>query len=252
MKGIPMNMHGLMIATAVAATTMFSCAASAATFDLLPFGSFSTTISPLSAGGSDQQSSTSSVLGGFREFRIEGTNGTGAQLQVSTPGFQLTSGTLSATSGFYILDGSQFNSASSPLNPDADGLGTNGNGEDLVALSSGGDRFRLNVSAITGLFDVSVRAWSDGGATPDFELTQSSVSSTGALEYLFSDFSGIDFTDVSALVFTIDAQTADSQITINEFLVVPEPASAALLALGGMALLNFRRRGCRQLHGRHR
>jgi len=213
-----MNKHGSMAATAAVASAMFCCAASAATLDLLPLGSFSLTLSPLNAGGNATQQSPAPVLGSYRELRIEGTKGTGAKLSVSNPGFHLTSGTLSTTSAYYILDGAQFNSPFSPLSPDVDGLGTDGNGEDLVALSGGGDRFRLNVSEVTGSFAVSIRVWCDGGSY-EFELTQNAVDSSGPLEYRFADFPGVDFTDVSALVFTIDANTADSQITISEFLV---------------------------------
>ncbi|MGR5320283.1 PEP-CTERM sorting domain-containing protein [Vibrio sp. DNB22_19_1] len=125
-------------------------------------------------------------------------------------------------------------------NIDIDGLGS----VDLTA--NGGDAFLLDVLDTDLGFTFGVQVWSNAGAdTAFFEYTASGATS-GLAALAFSDFVGVDFTDVSAIEFTINTQGAEGQadidFSIGSVVSVPEPASIAFFGAGLLGLGLLRRR----------
>ena len=77
----------------------------------------------------------------------------------------------------------------------------------------------------------------------DSDTVNTSIFSAGQILVDYDAFTGVDFTSIDSLTFEFITQNPGGDITLNEITrEVPEPTTAGLLALGGMALLARRRR----------
>ncbi len=134
---------------------------------------------------------------------------------------------------------------------DANGVATAGLGSvDLSPL--GEDRFELGIDFMDVPGDISIQVWSNGGADTD-TVTHNlagGVFAPTTETFLFSEFTGVDFGDVSALKLTVDGTVIPSLDMNIDFIRsaqptptpgVPEPATFGLLGLAGLAMLRRRR-----------
>ncbi|MCQ8186583.1 hypothetical protein [Parvularcula maris] len=121
---------------------------------------------------------------------------------------------------------------------DTDGLG----GIDLVDGTNTG--FRVGANFVDGVSEITVTVWDgDSSASASFELTAS-----GIFTLAFSEFAGIDFTQVDALSVTALNQTAAADFNLDFIetaplsdIVVPVPG-AALLFAGALGAYAAKRR----------
>ncbi|MGR5459876.1 PEP-CTERM sorting domain-containing protein [Vibrio sp. PNB22_1_1] len=181
------------------------------------------------------------IIGGERDLwvnLIDNSFGsrTGVALSVAAGSLSYETGSGVVAEGKIQYDGDD-NDAE---NIDIDGLGS----VDLTA--NGGDAFLLDVIDTDLGFTFGVQIWSNAGAdTAFFEYTASGATS-GLAALAFSDFVGVDFTDVSAIEFTINTQGAEGQadidFSIGSVVSVPEPASIAFFGAGLLGLGLLRRR----------
>ncbi|MGR5522240.1 PEP-CTERM sorting domain-containing protein [Vibrio sp. PNB22_4_2] len=185
------------------------------------------------------------IIGGERDLwvnLIDNSFGsrTGVALSVAAGSLSYETGSGVIAEGKIQYDGDD-NDAE---NIDIDGLGS----VDLTA--NGGDAFLLDVIDTDLGFTFGVQVWSNAGAdTAFFEYTASGATS-GLAALAFSDFVGVDFTDVSAIEFTINTQGAEGQadidFSIGSVVSVPEPASIAFFGAGLLGLGLLRRRKSQQ------
>jgi hypothetical protein len=181
------------------------------------------------------------IIGGERDLWVKLYDNpfgslTGVALSVAAGSLSYGTGSGVVAEGKIQYDGDD-NDAE---NIDIDGLGS----VDLTA--NGGDAFLLDVIDTDLGFTFGVQIWSNAGAdTAFFEYTASGATS-GLAALAFSDFVGVDFTDVSAIEFTINTQgqagQADIDFSIGSVVSVPEPASIAFFGAGLLGLGLLRRR----------
>lgn len=135
-----------------------------------------------------------------------------------------------------------------------DGAGMQNGGSHHMAIDMSNDvALRINVTRNTGGFTLNAMVDTQRVYNPDVYLGTSSVygivvaaNQTGNIDIPLASFTGsVDWSDVDGLQLTFNPSYVGSSFTIGSITLVPvpEPASAALLALGGLALL--RRRSAR-------
>ncbi|MGR5352957.1 PEP-CTERM sorting domain-containing protein [Vibrio alfacsensis] len=161
---------------------------------------------------------------------------TGVALSVAAGSLSYGTGSGVIAEGKIQYDGND----SDAENIDIDGLGS----VDLTA--NGGDAFLLDVINTDLGFTFGVQVWSALGTETDTVVYTASGATTGLAALAFSDFVGVDFTDVSAIEFTINTQGAEGQadidFSIGSVVSVPEPASIAFFGAGLLGLGLLRRR----------
>jgi hypothetical protein len=175
------------------------------------------------------QGSLSGVLGGARDSAINLQAGTSANLAVAGGSATVSAALLSVAWA----------------NLNYDGLAGAGGSLGVDLTADGADRFVVEVSALSAVgagpgFSVRV---TDSDSASVVEL--GSVSSTGSYEFLFSAFSGIDFTDVRVIGLHSlgGVAPADGEsISFGSFATVPEPSTGILVGVGLLALAATRRR----------
>ncbi|MGF1687607.1 PEP-CTERM sorting domain-containing protein [Photobacterium japonica] len=237
-----MTKYGLY--TAVAASMAFASQAQA-TMVIDDFSDpvlLGNSVNDTTAGGGGVGSTFDSgtVLGGERDIFIEllspGFNPlSGAVLAVSGGSLTYEAGSGAIATGKIQYDGDD-NDADVL---DADGLGS----EDLAA---NGNAFLLDVLDADFGFTFSIEVWSGaGGSSFKNEYVAAGTNVPVTRSFAFSDFTGVDFTDVSAIEFVINTEGLAGQTSIDftiDAFKVPEPTSMALFGLGLMGLGYTRRR----------
>ncbi|GAL03168.1 hypothetical protein JCM19237_6061 [Photobacterium aphoticum] len=127
---------------------------------------------------------------------------------------------------------------------DADNLDTAGLGS--VDLLQSGNAFLLDVLEADLGFSFSIGVWSNGGANSfvkEFNGSGTLVPITRS--FAFSEFTGVDFTSVSAIEVIINTKGLAGKTSIDftiDAIKVPEPATMAMFGLGLMGLGYTRRR----------
>ncbi|SNR32852.1 VPLPA-CTERM sorting domain-containing protein [Puniceibacterium sediminis] len=239
-------MRMLNIMTAVSAAVLsVSLASTASASTVVTIDTFDVTSTAVDDGGgflpNAVQVSGASILGGFRDTQAANNTGeflgTVAKTNGSSSGFlNVSNGAGTSGSGTFTWDGDD-----SPTSVNTFGLGG-------VDLSLGvNDSFAFDVISIDAPFLFSLQLWDADSSSTALKTFQ--VSDAGTTQYiLFSEFSGIDFTNVGAIQLIL-AGGNNSDIEINEFsativppATVPLPASIPLLMVGLGALGLMRRK----------
>lgn len=190
---------------------------------------------------SAEQVSGGSILGGFRDAQAINDDGeifgTQAQANSGDSGFLSVSNSAGTSgTGIFTWDGDDSPTSVTPF-----GLG----GVDLFLGSN--DSFAFDVISIDAPFQFSLQVWDNDSSST--ALRTFLVSDLGLTKYiLFSEFSGIDFTNVGAIQMSLSGGD-NSDIEINEFsativppAAVPLPASIPLILMGLGALGLVRRK----------
>ncbi|MGR5324737.1 PEP-CTERM sorting domain-containing protein [Vibrio sp. DNB22_17_1] len=181
------------------------------------------------------------IIGGERDLWVKLYDNpfgslTGVALSVAAGSLSYGTGSGVVAEGKIQYDGND----SDAENIDIDGLGS----VDLTA--NGGDAFLLDVIDTDLGFTFGVQVWSALGTETNTVVYTASGATTGLAALSFSDFVGVDFTDVSAIEFTINtdgaAGQADIDFSIGSVVSVPEPASIAFFGAGLLGLGLLRRR----------
>lgn len=213
---------------------LLPASATGLTIDAFSDGDFSAT--DLGGGGFVLSTQTGvSALGGVRESVVtaQSTASESGTLSVGS-GVSTVSSAASTTEARWIYDG-------------IDNVGNSGTlGALAVDLTAGGgDRFQIDVTSIVGSVFFRVLVFdSSGSSTSTFHA----VSATGVEEIPFSEIS-TDLTDVRALELAVFAVGNGESVTLDSFTtnsVIPEPATALLLASALTALAASRRGPTRQ------
>lgn len=113
-------------------------------------------------------------------------------------------------------------------------------------LLQSGNAFLLDVLEADLGFSFSIGVWSNGGANSfvkEFNGSGTLVPITRS--FAFSEFTGVDFTSVSAIEVIINTKGLAGKTSIDftiDAIKVPEPATMAMFGLGLMGLGYTRRR----------
>ena len=183
----------------------------------------------------------SGVLGGERDLYVKllqaGNSSTsGVDMSVNSGSLTYETGSGAIGMGSIQYDGDD----NDPLNVDIDGLGS------VDFTADGGRAFILDILESDVGFSFAINVWSDAGN----DFVSNIYTALGANVptqriFNFSDFVGIDFTDVSALEFVINTDGTQGDTSIDfavDAIRVPAPASIAFLGMGLLSLGYARRR----------
>ncbi|MFB9932571.1 PEP-CTERM sorting domain-containing protein [Photobacterium aphoticum] len=239
-----MNMKKYGLYTALAASMAFASHAQA-TFIIDDFSD------PIAGGNSAQDLTTGdggvgdtfdslTVLGGERDLFVELLDegfdpASGVRMAVAGSTLTYETGSGGIGRGKLQYDGDD---------NDADNLDTTGLGS--VNLLQSGNAFLLDVLEADLGFSFSIGVWSNGGANSfvkEFDGSGTEVPITRS--FAFSDFTGVDFTSVSAIEVIINTKGEEGKTSIDftiDAIKVPEPATMAMFGLGLMGLGYTRRR----------
>ena len=198
----------------VAAAATFALPAAAATVSIDSFGTNQIVQAPGLTNTNPNSNTTSDTgaIGGERTIYVERESGplniTGAVF-----GGSATVSTDSLTQGFAIFS----------WMPTAADL-----------LDTSNDRVRIGVSSydVDTVYDLAVNGTS----------VQRNVTSVGNLDFMFSEFSGVEFSNVNSISLTISGPAGfDTTFEFIEATTVPLPAGGLLL-IGGLGALGAARR----------
>ena len=190
------------------------------------------------------------VLGGSRELTISALASNlagGARINIAdtTPDALLydpTIGDSAIADGQIIWDGNQDNNMD-PEGFNADGLGADGDGMDL----NSGDLIRVvvNSSLPSDESSLAIEVASDGGLNSAISSRLLPIFGSNAItnyDFLFAEFPGVDFSDVSAIRLIIDTSADPGlQVEIERVIVttIPEPSTLVLLILGVVGMYSY-------------
>ncbi|MRU15707.1 VPLPA-CTERM sorting domain-containing protein [Roseovarius sp. A21] len=262
-----------MLATATAVCT--AVPASAATVVIDDFSTSGAVASNFGGNPATDSQSTAGadIIGGERDLWVstDGGDSFGSQFEASASDGELNFTNGSGTTGqaIVIYDGNgagataqtfSFNSVPGPDAPDfpkafsasvpVDTAGLGGL-DFLQGNTITNRRFEFDVTSFDadGVLQFEAYVWDTTGDLARFSETLINPSSTDELDFSttlkFDEFTGvIDWTDVGAVAFSVESETAEFDGSIGSISVVPLPASALLLlgGLGGFAAVGRRRR----------
>lgn len=232
----------------VGAMTFAAALCSAAHAAVVTIDEFSTDqVEVIGSNGDADNEAASGVglLGGVREVTLSNTDATNAPLDtifVASNGIgRFESGASSngtgITSSFRLdFDGT----ADSGFDPT--GLGST----DLIDGTN--DTFWLASNFVDGISDIRIQVW-DGDSTALSSIL--SINAAGQYFIPFTEFGGIDFTDIAAISVFIDSQTPAADLNLDyiraagrDDVIVPIPGAAFLFfpAIVGLAVARRRRK----------
>ncbi len=123
-----------------------------------------------------------------------------------------------------------------------DATGTASAGTALNANLSSFTQFKVNVLSNDQPASLTLQVGSGAGA---FNVTKAvmpnMVSTAQSVTFSFSEFTGVDFSDVDAIGLLVDTGTS-GDIVLDSFEAVPEPGTMIALGLGAAALAARRRK----------
>jgi len=120
--------------------------------------------------------------------------------------------------------------------------GVNAGGTAVGDLTNGGLSDAIIFTFQTADHSASVDLMVTNGGSGTVTVNKP-TSGPGQLVFNYSDFAGVDFTNVGSLAFRVNGVVAgDYSISLIETNNVPEPTSMAILAVGAIGLISRRRR----------
>ncbi|AMV35899.1 PEP-CTERM sorting domain-containing protein [Planctomyces sp. SH-PL62] len=222
----------------VALAALLALASSSARADLVidDFGS-SAQSAAVTGLGSTSSTTAAAVLGGTRTLFLDVTDNPLNRSAVAS----VDTGT-----GYFFLESGAGVGANGSIVYDAGGAGLGG-----VDLASSGSQFTFDVVFGDASLALGIQVTDTLGGTDTFTLSTPGV---GLVNFLFGNFSGVDFSSVASIAVLFSAPDG-ADLALN-FVgvtggnttppVVPEPTSAGLMGLGVVGLiLAARRRAAR-------
>lgn len=200
---------------------------------------FSNTDSSTGLVTSTQSGDSGNIIGGERDVAIDVISGTGF----------VSAGTLGASAGPGPVgpDGTatmNFSNSVTVLGQFVltyDGVGTDGLGG--ADFDTNWDNLAVEFAAVQGSGELTLEVSDTSSSTGSLTLP---VASAGTLTFPFADaaFTGVDFTAVDSVKFTLDSTEAASDFSIASITreVVPEPSSGLIAVLCIVPFLGLRRR----------
>lgn len=172
--------------------------------------------------GSTLIADATQTIGGERGFSVAGT---GAGTGVTTLAVQSGIAGLGNNAASLPYQGVwEFTYGATDLNADL--------------LAGGNNALQIDMVYAEYAYDIQVTV-RGGGNTDDVTFTLPADSSAHSLYFPFVTFAGVDFADVDQVTVRLTGRP-NGDYGIDAIRAVPEPASLALLALGGLAALRRR------------
>lgn len=183
--------------------------------------------------------------------------GTGATYDAATVpgGFRYTEHTIESSplglthsnivvNGIFASDSKTLVDAIAKIAWGVDNNGIAGAGTDLNANLSSFGAFKINILSndLPATIQLGVRSNSGSFVNSSvYNVAPGMIMMNQSITINFSDFGGVDFSDVDAISMVINT-SASGDIVIDSFEAVPEPASMIALGLGAAALVARRKR----------